>query len=586
MKIKSKSQKRLIIYCVILFLFIFSFGSSAFMFIMERNLVTSTGSPLVRAIETEQVRLEASVNSEISLVLRMASSPLFKQYFTNPGDPELERMAFEEFEAYSRAFESGTVFWINDIDMIFYISNGEPYLVDPENPDNYWYYLTLYETEVYNFNINYNPDLDVTNLWINAPVFDDNNNPIGMMGTGINLSEFIDAIYDRYDGGAELYLFNTFGEITGARDVDSVANKVTVEEKLGSTGTQIINETANIEAGGAKYFELTDIRGVAVLGAIPALDWHITAIQPFKTGEALRNDMTVLFAVMMAVILIILVVFNIFAARLLRESELAKNRAEAAREAVISGIEYAGIIQKNMLPQDSEIAGAFSDYSVIWNPRDVVGGDIYWMKRFDKGTVICVCDCTGHGTPGALLTMLVVSALESAVTADNCHDTPHAVWRLEQRLSDVFNAREKEGDAIKDGCDPVVLFIANDGNVNISAGNMSVFICDGAYVQRIKGQKIFVGEGKINSKDDIKTICIPPNPGNKFYIASDGLFDQPSDKRDAPFGYKRFEQVILENHSEKQSVISGRIWEAFETYRGDEPRVDDFTLITFTPKND
>jgi hypothetical protein len=264
------------------------------------------------------------------------------------------------------------------------------------------------------------------------------------------------------------------------------------------------------------------------------------------------------------------------------ESELAKERAEAAREAVMAGISYASKIQKNLLPEDSQFKEAFSDYSVIWNPRDIVGGDIYWLKKFDKGTVLCVCDCTGHGTPGALLTVLVVSAFEDAVTSGNCHDTADIIWQLEQRLVSVFGGNTG-GTDIKDGCDIAVLFIAKDGSVNISSGNIHVFVCDGSEVRQIKGQKIYIGEGRLKGKDDVKTVHIPAGADDKFYIASDGLFEQVGGERSEPYGYRAFGKIILENHGEKQSVIADKIWAAFEEYRNAEPRVDDFELITFKP---
>jgi serine phosphatase RsbU (regulator of sigma subunit) len=248
-------------------------------------------------------------------------------------------------------------------------------------------------------------------------------------------------------------------------------------------------------------------------------------------------------------------------------------------------MEYANNIQKNLLPPDGEIKKAFSDYSVIWKPRDIVSGDIYWMKRFDRGTVLCVCDCTGHGTSGALLSMLVVSAMEATVRPDNCHDTAETIWRLEQRLVDVFGGKtEGRNNAyILDGCDLAVLFISNNGSVTLSAGNTNVFVCDGREVQRFKRQRIFVGEGSLNNKDDVETVHISARSGNKFYIASDGLFDQPGgggeDSR--PFGYKAFEKIILDHHGETQNAVSVKIWADFEKHRGNEPRVDDFTLVTF-----
>jgi HAMP domain-containing protein len=247
--------------------------------------------------------------------------------------------------------------------------------------------------------------------------------------------------------------------------------------------------------------------------------------------------------------------------------------------AVISGIEYASKIQKNLLPAHSVLANSFSDYSVIWKPRDVVGGDIYWAKQFSRGTVLCVCDCTGHGTPGALLTTLVVSALEALVWPANCEDTAGIIWKIDERLARLFS-----GDSdVKNGCDLVVMFIAKDGSVTLSAGRTNVFVCNGAETQRFKGQKIFVGDGNLRSGNDVKTLRVPANPSNKFYIASDGLFDQPGGEQSLPFGYKAFEKIILENHGEEQSAISDRIWAAFEEYRGLEPRVDDFELITFKP---
>ena len=266
--------------------------------------------------------------------------------------------------------------------------------------------------------------------------------------------------------------------------------------------------------------------------------------------------------------------------------KIAKERAEAASQAIMYGISYANKIQRNLLPIDSVLEESFSDYSVIWEPRDIVGGDIYWMRQFDEGTVLCVCDCTGHGTPGALLTMLVVSALDSAVEAVNSADTADIIWTVDVRLAHVLNAnagRDTSGFDINDGCDIAVLFIARDGGVSLSSGHINVFVCDGKKVNRFKGQNFFVGEGNLNIKGDIETIRIPASPFNKFYIASDGLFDQPGGELSRPFGYKAFEKIILENHGEKQSVISDKIWTAFEEYRGNEPRVDDFELITFKP---
>jgi|GEM_PF-3147397 len=270
------------------------------------------------------------------------------------------------------------------------------------------------------------------------------------------------------------------------------------------------------------------------------------------------------------------------------EKALAKSEAELAEQlkTINESIEYASVIQRSLLPEPGLFEQAFSDYSIKWEPRDVVGGDIYWLKNFEAGTVLCVADCTGHGTPGALLTMLVMSAFDDIVTEDNCSDTAQLVWNLDKKMLGIFstkgNTQKLGGDMqIMDGCDIAVLFIAKDKSITLSSCNTQVFVCDGKEVERIKGQHISIGEGKLKSKDEINAINIPYSPDKKFYIASDGLYEQPGGEREKKYGYKDFERIILENHNESQAIISKKAWNAFENYRGKFKRVDDFELITF-----
>jgi len=182
-----------------------------------------------------------------------------------------------------------------------------------------------------------------------------------------------------------------------------------------------------------------------------------------------------------------------------------------------------------------------------------------------------------------MLTMLVVSALEACIWPNNCHDTAGIIWQIEKKLVTNFNvnADERNLAEIQDGCDLAVLFIARDGSVSISSGHIPVFVCDGKQVRQIKGQRIAIGEGRLKSRDDINVVRVETNPDNTFYIASDGLFDQPGGPRSIPYGYSSFKRIIMENHGEKLSDISDKIWKNFEEYRGGEMRVDDIQLLSF-----
>ena len=240
--------------------------------------------------------------------LRDSDEYIIKRHFLNPNDKGLEIMAAEEIAGYRRAFANNSVFWISDADKRFYSDNAYAFTLDPEDPNNYWYKMTLFKTEKYNFNINYNPDLKKTNLWINAPVFM-NKKPIGMLGTGIDLSAFIDSIYKHYKGSARLYFFNSDGEITGARDAGLLAAKVKIDKELEKSGTKTMEEAKKLKPDELSF--ISGPEGEIVIGTIPVLGWYITLIQPITINDYLDSHMTLLFFSMLAAMILIVLIFNL-----------------------------------------------------------------------------------------------------------------------------------------------------------------------------------------------------------------------------------------------------------------------------------
>jgi len=283
---------------------------------MRQIVRKSREHDLRQTVEIERIKLEASVNGEIAIALKMADSPIIKRYFVNPGDPDLERIALDEIAGYRRAFKANSVFWVNDIDHLFYSNDAIPYALNTNDPSNYWYLMTLNQTEKYNFNINYNPDLNVTNLWINAPVFDSNRKPIGILGTGIDLTSFIDSIYSNPSGSGDLYFFNEAGEITGAKDRDLVAEKVSIGNLPGNTGEAMLNLAKGLSSGELRSLNIPG--GEIAVAGVPTLGWYISAFLRLSPAEYLSTTMTVIFFAMMAVIAVIFIVFYLFISGLLR----------------------------------------------------------------------------------------------------------------------------------------------------------------------------------------------------------------------------------------------------------------------------
>ena len=320
-------MKRFILFSITLFLVIFIVGSLLFVFSMRQIIRSNNGNELSRLLELKQEELENSVNGEIAIVLKMADSPLIKRYFVKPNDADLKAIALDEIGSYRNAFASHIIFWVNDIDRMFYGEGDAPYWIDARKPVNYWYNMTLYETAVYNFNINYNPDLNVTYLWINAPVFDASHKPIGMLGTGINLSSFVDRIYNDMDNRTELYFFNRNNEITGAKNIGLVEGKTKIENEITSVDKDLFEKAKTLARGEIKTFDLPS--GKAAIGTISSLEWYSIAILPDSMDDY-KTTMTVLFLVVLVIISLIFVVFNAFIAGFLRSQQKTMEHLEDA----------------------------------------------------------------------------------------------------------------------------------------------------------------------------------------------------------------------------------------------------------------
>jgi signal transduction histidine kinase/CheY-like chemotaxis protein/HPt (histidine-containing phosphotransfer) domain-containing protein len=324
---KQRSMHEFIVFSIMLFLIILAVGGTAFMFSMRQIIRTNKGSELQRILENERIKLETFVNNEITIVMKMAESPLIKRYFADPDNLELQTMAFEEIASY-RGSPSSSIFWVNDKDKLFYIDKNEPYILDPEAPENSWYNATLYRTRTYNFSINYNPALKMAKLWINAPVFNNQRTePLGMVGIGVNIAEFVGKLYDQYMVEAELYFFNASGEITGANEVELVVAKEHIEKKLGSAGVGVLTRALNLAPGDISTYDSP--YGKVAVGTVPALDWYSIAIMP-DTMRDYRSPITVLFLVMLLVIVLILVTFNIFIAGFVKSLRLTVESLETS----------------------------------------------------------------------------------------------------------------------------------------------------------------------------------------------------------------------------------------------------------------
>jgi len=389
--------RRYVIFSIMLFLTILIVGSITFLLSMQQISRSNKNTELTKLLEVERTKLEISVNKEIAIVLKMAASPQIRNYFEHPSDLELKRMAENEINAFHRALD-GSVFWINDIDRLFYSSGFEPFHLDATDTVNYWYPLTLYETQTYNFNINYNPVLNVTNLWINAPVFSVHGKSVGMIGTGIDISKFVNAVYDNYHGDACLYFFNATGEITGAKNVELVAAKKNITDELKFLN-DILEKAKGLSPNETQTFTVSD--GQAAVISIPTLQWYAVAVLHDSIGD-FKSSLTVFFIVVIFVIAFILILSNIFISGLftqLQQTMVSLEAASNAKSNFLANMSHEIRTPMNSIFGFSDLILASEDVSpkvreYLNNIKSSSGGllkiisDLLDLSKIETGTIV------------------------------------------------------------------------------------------------------------------------------------------------------------------------------------------------------
>lgn len=270
--------------------------------------------------------------------------------------------------------------------------------------------------------------------------------------------------------------------------------------------------------------------------------------------------------------------------------ELVKQRTEAlsesllklevANQQVLESIQYARTIQQAILPPTSIISEHLKDYFVIWDPKDIIGGDLYWFKGADDCFLVGVIDCTGHGVPGAIMTMIAGTTLGRVVNEVGASDPAKILSEMNriirQTLSQNIEAAESD-----DGMDIGLCLVRNNRTLVFAGAKISLFAINGSRTLEIKGDRSSIGYK--SSKPDItfKNNEIAVEAGTNFYMTTDGLRDQVGGNDRLPFGKTRLVNLLQSIQHMTLQEQKEEILRTFESYRRGEVRRDDVTLFGF-----
>lgn len=242
-------------------------------------------------------------------------------------------------------------------------------------------------------------------------------------------------------------------------------------------------------------------------------------------------------------------------------------------------INYARRIQNAILPDSNAISKALPDSFILYKPRDVVSGDFPWFVQRKDDLYIAAVDCTGHGVPGALLSLIGYFLLNDIVRSRNIVDPGKILDLLDEGVTQTL--RQDHGDAAtKDGMDIALCRINTKTNtVEYAGAHRPLYVMKCGVLEEIKGNKFPVGGGLYKNQTNFTTSKVHLHPGDGIYFSSDGFPDQFGGSEGRKFGSKRMRELVEELHPKPATEAGQAFDHAWETWRKDQKQTDDVLLI-------
>lgn len=271
---------------------------------------------------------------------------------------------------------------------------------------------------------------------------------------------------------------------------------------------------------------------------------------------------------------------------------IAHLQAEKNRQ-VMESIDYASVIQKSLGRASREaLRKHLPKHFLLWEPRDVVSGDYFHFQASEDGFFAALFDCTGHGVPGAFMTMIMTSFLQNALATSDWRDPAailgHVNQRVKQALGQIDHRHADTGEESEhvsdDGMDAAFCaFDRKRGTLTFAGAHAPLFLLPpGAEtVQVIDGDRTGVGYATTPMAQAWTNHTLTLEPGTACYCFTDGLFDQLGGHRRIAFGKKRLASVLTAQRGRSMAEQRAALWAALLDYQGNERRKDDIAGLGF-----
>jgi phosphoserine phosphatase RsbU/P len=250
---------------------------------------------------------------------------------------------------------------------------------------------------------------------------------------------------------------------------------------------------------------------------------------------------------------------------------------EESHSQISASIRYAKTIQEAMLSYNQQFLANFHDHFILYNPRDMVSGDFYWFSKKHNKTIVAAVDCTGHGVPGAFMSLIGNGILSQVVNERGFVEPDEVLYELQVGVRKALRQHETDN---KDGMDIALCVIDKEAGIMKYAGaKIPLYLFQNGELNVIKPDKISIGgmqEGRRKFNKVIIDISVP----STFYLCSDGYQDQFGGLYNKKFMVKRFKQLLYDIHNkpmEDQRILLEK--NLSEWMGADNKQVDDVLVI-------
>ena len=260
--------------------------------------------------------------------------------------------------------------------------------------------------------------------------------------------------------------------------------------------------------------------------------------------------------------------------------ELLKQKDEISRQKkeIIESLEYACLIQTALLPQPSLLQKTFHDSFILYLPKDIISGDFYWISEKQECILFAAVDCTGHGVPGALMSILGITSLNEIVSEIDNLKANRILNQLREKIMKSLHQTGQGGES-KDGMDiSFCIFNRKTKELQYSGANNPLYYIRKNILYEIKPDKMPIGVSGIEEKS-FRNNFVKMKKGDVLYTFSDGFPDQFGGPRGKKFKYKPFKDLLLEIHNKNMKEQKEILLSAFNDWKKDFEQVDDILII-------